>query len=292
MLNHFKQLDRLLRGDATSSAALRFGTILIPIDKIGVAILLLASLYGFCMGIFSLVNGNDALLQRMLATIVKVPSLLFLTLVVTLPSLYTFNALVGSRLSAGDVLRLLLGSLGVMVAVLASFGPIVAFFSISTTSYAFMLLLNVALFAVAGGLGLRFMMRTLERLTRAQEKKQDGGGAIGIDGEFIGDVEHSIEDSVGEGDGAGDRFADFESALASGSSKQGALERELEIPTDPKVRTVFRIWIVVFGLVGAQMGWVLRPFVGDPNLPFSWLRPRESGFFEAVGRALLELIAG
>lgn len=292
MLNHFKQLDRLLRGDATSAAALRFGTILIPIDKIGVAILLLAALYGFCMGIFSLVNGNDALLQRMLSTIVKVPSLLLLTLAVTLPSLYTFNALVGSRLSAGDVLRLLLGSLGVMVAVLASFGPIVAFFSISTTSYAFMLLLNVALFAVAGGLGLRFMMRTLERLTRAQEKRQAGGGAIGIDGEFIGDVEHSIEDSIGEGDEARDRFADFESALASGSSKQGALERELEIPTDPKVRTVFRIWIVVFGLVGAQMGWVLRPFVGDPNLPFSWLRPRESGFFEAVGRALLELIAG
>ena len=29
--------------------------------------------------------------------------------------------------------------------------------------------------------------------------------------------------------------------------------------------------MVVFGLVGAQMGWVLRPFIGNPNQPFQWL---------------------
>ena len=36
------------------------------------------------------------------------------------------------------------------------------------------------------------------------------------------------------------------------------------------VKVVFRLWVVVFALVGAQMGWVLRPFVGNPNLPFTW----------------------
>ena len=40
------------------------------------------------------------------------------------------------------------------------------------------------------------------------------------------------------------------------------------------VRLVFRCWVVVFGLVGAQMGWVLRPFIGDPDIPASFLRPQ------------------
>ena len=48
------------------------------------------------------------------------------------------------------------------------------------------------------------------------------------------------------------------------------------------VKTVFRLWVIVFALVGAQMGWVLRPFVGNPNIPFFWLRPRGSNFFQAI----------
>ena len=77
----------------------------------------------------------------------------------TLPSLYVFNALVGSRLTLAAVVKLLLATLGVIVAVLASLGPIVAFFSVSTTSYPFILLFNVAIFASAGFLGMLFCSR-------------------------------------------------------------------------------------------------------------------------------------
>lgn len=80
---------------------------------------------------------------------------------VTFPSLYVFNALVGSRLKGGSVLRLLVAAAGVMLAVMASLGPIVAFFAVSTTSYEFMKLLNVAVGVIAGGLGMAFMLRTL-----------------------------------------------------------------------------------------------------------------------------------
>ena len=58
------------------------------------------------------------------------------------------------------------------------------------------------------------------------------------------------------------------------------------------VKLVFRCWVVVFGLVGAQMGWVLRPFVGDPDLPFQWFRQRESNFFQAVWQSLTALFTG
>jgi hypothetical protein len=57
------------------------------------------------------------------------------------------------------------------------------------------------------------------------------------------------------------------------------------------VRTIFRIWMIVFALVGAQMGWVLRPFVGNPSLPFTWFRGRESNFFQAVFHTILSLFS-
>ena len=52
-----------------------------------------------------------------------------LTLLITFPSLYVFNALVGSRLLIGAMLKLLIAAMAVMLMVLASFGPIVGFFA-------------------------------------------------------------------------------------------------------------------------------------------------------------------
>jgi len=38
------------------------------------------------------------------------------------------------------------------------------------------------------------------------------------------------------------------------------------------------------------MSWVLRPFVGSPQLDFTWFRPRQSSFFEAVLKSLRMLL--
>ena len=40
------------------------------------------------------------------------------------------------------------------------------------------------------------------------------------------------------------------------------------------------------------MGWVLRPFIGRPELPFEWFRERNSNFFAAVLHSLSELLFG
>ena len=71
----------------------------------------------------------------------------------------------------------------------------------------------------------------------------------------------------------------------------GALEPLENRVLSKHVKTVFRLWVVVFALVGAQMGWVLRPFVGNPAIKFQWLRPRESNFFEAVLRTFQSLFS-
>lgn len=38
-------------------------------------------------------------------------------------------------------------------------------------------------------------------------------------------------------------------------------------------RVMLRVWLVVYAFVGIQMGWVLRPFIGDPGTRPTFFRP-------------------
>ncbi len=252
----FTELDRLLRGELTRVSSLERGGLDIAPGRLTVIIVVLAMIYGVCMGSFAAFRIKGPTGMQMVASMIKVPLLFYLTLVVTLPSLYVFNTLVGSRLRLGTVVRLLVASLGVMVAVLASLGPIVAFFSVSTASHPFMLLFNVFFFTVSGVLGLSFLLNTLHRLSivDSQPSLPAGGGS------------ESVE-------------------------PKGALDPIENRVLSKHVKTVFRLWVIVFALVGAQMGWVLRPFIGNPNLPFAWFRPRESNFFQAVFQTFASLFS-
>lgn len=263
MLGLFKDLDRILRGDATRIANLQEGTIRMPLAGISFVMLLLGAIYGLCMSTYGLVNRGEFVPQQVIATMIKVPALFYLTLLVTFPSLYVFNALVGSRLSIIATYKLIIASLAVALAVLASFGPIVAFFSFTTKSYSFMILLNVILYTVAGVLGLAFLLQTLQRLTTAHDI------ALPADPELVDDP--GDEDTV------------------PASARPSAIDRMNGQALSRHVKAVFKVWILVFGLVGVQMAWVLRPFLGDPELPFSWFRARESNFFQAVWFHLTQL---
>lgn len=44
------------------------------------------------------------------------------------------------------------------------------------------------------------------------------------------------------------------------------------IDRDPRHRWMVRMWIFVFAFVGIQAGYVLRPFIGNPATPISFLR--------------------
>jgi hypothetical protein len=262
-------LDRILRGEATRLSALRRRTVEIEVGGLSIVLFFLSVLYGACMGCFALLKSGGPSYMQLIAAMVKVPALFFLTLAVTFPSLYVFNALVGSRLTVGSVLRILIAAMAVMVAVLSSLGPIVAFFSVSTSTYAFMVLVNVAAFGVAGLLGLTFLLRTLQRLSAVAPEPEPEPAADEIPA-----------DSPEGGEKA-----------AVASEPPSALDRLEDQVLGPNVKTVFRCWVVLFGLVGAQMGWVLRPFIGKPGLPFVWFRERESNFFEGVWRAILSLFS-
>ena len=59
--------------------------------------------------------------------------------------------------------------------------------------------------------------------------------------------------------------------------------------TDASALAVFRTWTLIYAVVGAQMGWILRPFLGDPGLPFQLFREREKNFFVAILETLRAL---
>jgi hypothetical protein len=44
------------------------------------------------------------------------------------------------------------------------------------------------------------------------------------------------------------------------------------IARDPRHRKLVWVWIVLYAFVGIQMGWVLRPFIGQPNSPTTFFR--------------------
>ena len=47
----------------------------------------------------------------------------------------------------------------------------------------------------------------------------------------------------------------------------GRMVRKLDDSLAKNGQLMF-FWMLTFGLVGAQMGWMLRPFIGDPGEPF------------------------
>ena len=294
MLGSLKLLDRILRGEVTRPSQLQDGKLTFPITGVSAVGIVLAMTYGACMGLYSILRALEVLqfpgdYRQLLASTVKTPALFFLTLVVTFPSLYVFNALVGSRLQFGSVLRLLLAALGVNLAVLASFGPIVAFFSLSTNSYGFMVLLNVAMFAVAGLLGLMFLIQTLNRLQHAQTPLDRL--------ELGGDAQPPVAAPESPAAGAPPTTPPPSSSPPALPHvmrpwRPGAIDSVEGQSYGVNVRLVFGIWIFVFGIVGAQMGWILRPFIGAPNQEFTWFRERDSNFFQAVSTTAFDVLFG
>jgi hypothetical protein len=130
-------------------------------------------------------------------------------------------------------------------------------------------------------MGLGFLLQTLHRLYNAQllvplpppgspGSMPESGGVSGAPGAYAPVAPEDLRELP----------------------EPGALDRLEGQVSSANVRTVFKIWVVVFALVGAQMGWVLRPFIGDPSKDFTFFRHRESNFFQDVFRKITDLTEG
>ncbi|MFY1688327.1 hypothetical protein [Plantactinospora sp. WMMB782] len=54
----------------------------------------------------------------------------------------------------------------------------------------------------------------------------------------------------------------------------------------PASMTLLYIWILLFGFVGTQLAWTLRPFFGSPDQPFALFRSIDGNFYAEILRSL------
>ncbi|MER7888606.1 hypothetical protein ABTX15_02145 [Micromonospora sp. NPDC094482] len=65
--------------------------------------------------------------------------------------------------------------------------------------------------------------------------------------------------------------------------------RRVEPSQRPASMTLLYIWILLFGFVGTQLAWTLRPFFGDPEQDFALFRSIDGNFYAEILRTIANL---
>jgi len=67
------------------------------------------------------------------------------------------------------------------------------------------------------------------------------------------------------------------------------LEPQLPPGERPASMTLLNVWILLFGFVGTQLAWTLRPFFGEPHERFEVFRQIEGNFYVNIVHAIADL---
>jgi len=185
--------DGLLRGDAPGlELPTRRRHLLLILAIFGGA-------YGASMGTFSgLAHGHWL---QMIYSALKVPLLLAATFLLSLPSFFVLNTILGVRSDFAEVLRALIAGQAALTVVLSAFAPITLLWYASSSDYDQAILFNALMFGGASFAGQQVLRRLYRPL----------------------------------------------------------------VARHPRHRQLIIVWLIIYAFVGIQMGWVLRPFVGNPD---------------------------
>ncbi|MBE9125398.1 MULTISPECIES: actin-binding WH2 domain-containing protein [unclassified Coleofasciculus] len=156
---YFTTLIGLLRDRSLFLKEIRQG---IKLEGKITALLICSSLF---FAVYGAIIGSSHSLLQALSSAIKLPALYLITLIICFPTLYFFNILFGSRKSFGQHFAMLLTAVAVISVLLFSFAPITLFFLISTNHYQFYKLLNVAIFAITGFIGVKFLYQGMQLLS-------------------------------------------------------------------------------------------------------------------------------
>jgi hypothetical protein len=227
----------------------------------------------------AVLGASNGWLQARVST-VKLPLLFLVTLAICLPTLYLFNLVFGARLSVLQACALIMVAITVTAVLTFAFAPISLFFLITARSYAFFKLLNVAILALTALVGLRFLisgMRALNEhvlvestlssqivLPAPSQHRELVSATVGGAAEYAtqpptnGDVPTAPQNQKKTTRGAAPQAAPGERPASMG---------------------LLYIWIILFGFVGTQLAWTLRPFFGSSGKPFELFRNIEGTFY-------------
>jgi len=227
---------------------------------------------------------------------VKLPLLFLATLAICLPTLYLFNLVFGARLSVRQSLALVMVALTVTAMLALAFAPISLFFLITAPDYQFFKLLNVAILALSALVGLRFMtdgMRTLNQHGLLAPKP-----AAPAEAPVSPAPAPAPEPATVPAGGNG--AAPAPAAAPAPQQVQvpiGYVLQPIHRPAPvrapagqtPPSMTLLYIWILLFGFVGTQLAWTLRPFFGSPGKPFSLYRQIDGNFYAEIFKTIAHL---
>jgi len=206
----------------------------------------------FALACYGIVLGASNSLLQALVSAVKLPILFLLTLAICLPTLYLFNLVFGARLTVRQALALVLTAITVTAMLTLAFAPISLFFLISAPDYTFFKLLNVAILTLTGFVGLNFLLTGMRRMNT-------------LNAPVVDNVPADQHDQ----------------SVAHASVPQG--ERSVNMG-------LIYLWVVLYGFVGTQLAWTLRPFFGDPEMPFAIFRTIKGNFYVNIITSLVDLL--
>jgi hypothetical protein len=183
--------------------------------------------YGGVMGTYGGFGGPR--MWQVVYSAVKVPFLLFTTFLLSLPSFFVINTLLGLRSDFARVLRALLSTQAGLTIILSALAPYTAFWYVSGSRYQPAILFNGVMFAVASVSAQWMLRRSYKPLVESNSKH----------------------------------------------------------------RWMLRAWLVIYVFVGIQMGWVLRPFIGDPTAPVQFFREGSwTNAYEVVIQMIWDVLSG
>ncbi len=204
--------------------------------------------------------------------------------------LILFNLLFGARLSVLQACALIMVAITVTAVLTFAFAPISLFFLITARSYAFFKLLNVAILALTALVGLRFLTSGM----RALNKQVVGESMVSSQVVVTADVSRRelVSATVG---GAANPAAQQPTNGDARTARQNQNAAKAKAPQPaagdrPASMLLLYIWILLFGFVGTQLAWTLRPFFGDPGQPFELFRDINGTFYSDILSTLGSLL--
>jgi hypothetical protein len=242
----------------------------------------------------AVLGASSSGLQALIST-VKLPLLFLVTLAICLPTLYLFNLVFGARLSVLQACALIMVAITVTAVLTFAFAPISLFFLVTARSYAFFKLLNVAILALTALVGLRFLtsgMRALnERLLVAEPVQLDQGLLLPLEQRELvtasvgaaATTTQAVNGDTSTGTHPRQTPNHHEPVTPSGAPTAAAQPAAGDRPAS---MVLLYIWILLFGFVGTQLAWTLRPFFGSPGAPFELFRDIGGTFYGDILRTL------
>jgi hypothetical protein len=165
-----------------------------------------------------------------------------------------------------------------------AFAPISLFFLVTARSYAFFKLLNVAILALTALIGLRFLtsgMRALNEhvVVESARSNQVVVPATQRQRELVSATVGGGADPTAQPPN-GNQNPNHLPVPAPGAAE--ATEAQPTAGERPASMILLYVWILLFGFVGTQLAWTLRPFFGSPTKPFELFRDIEGTFYSDI----------